>query len=188
MNYLPPINVPFADPILIFTVILLIIFLAPILFRRFNIPGILGLLLAGVIIGPNGFNLLVRDSSIVLFGTVGLLYIMFLAGLEIDLAQFKKRKYRSLVFGLLTFLIPMSTGILAGIYLLDFSLTSSVLLASMFASHTLLSYPIISRLGITKTESATVTFGGTLIANALSLFILSVIVAIEGGNLNNIFW
>lgn len=188
MNLLPQIKLPFEDPILIFTLVLLIIFLTPILFKRFKIPGILGLLLAGVIVGPNGFNLLMRDASIVLFGTVGLLYIMFLAGLEIDLAQFKKRKYRSITFGLLTFLIPQITGTLIGFYLLKFSLISSVLLASMFASHTLLSYPIVSKLGITKTEAATITFGGTLITNVLALLILSVIVAIEGGNLDGVFW
>lgn len=188
MDFLPKILLPFEDPILIFTLVLLIIFLTPILFRRFKIPGILGLLLAGVIVGPNGFNLLMRDASIVLFGTVGLLYIMFLAGLEIDLAQFKKQKYRSLVFGLLTFIIPQSLGTLVGYYLLDFNLISSILLASMFASHTLLSYPIVSKLGITKTEAATITFGGTLITNVLALLILSVIVAMETGNMAGTFW
>jgi len=188
MDFLEKIQLPFEDPILIFTLVLLIIFLTPILFKRFKIPGILGLLLAGVIVGPNGFNLLMRDASIVLFGTVGLLYIMFLAGLEIDLAQFKKRKYRSLVFGLLTFIVPLATGILVAYYLLNFSLISSILLASMFASHTLLSYPIVSKLGITKTEAATITFGGTLITNVLALLILSVIVAMESGSLDAAFW
>jgi Kef-type K+ transport system membrane component KefB len=188
MKHFPKITLPFEDPILIFTLVLLIIFLTPILFRRFKIPGILGLLLAGVLVGPNGFNLLLRDASILLFGTVGLLYIMFLAGLEIDLEQFKKRKYRSLAFGLLTFLIPQSMGTLVAYYFLNFNLISSVLLASMFASHTLLSYPIVSKLGITKTEAATITFGGTLITNVLALMLLSIIVAMETGEISGMFW
>ncbi|KAF0238442.1 MAG: transporter cpa2, partial [Prolixibacteraceae bacterium] len=134
-------TLPLTQPVLKFLVILVIILFAPILLNKIKIPHILGLIIAGAIIGPNGINLLTRDSSIILSGTAGLLYIMFLAGLEIDLAEFKKNSMKSLTFGMYTFWIPIILGILAGIYILKFSVATSVLLASMFASHTLIAYP-----------------------------------------------
>ncbi|MFN3640903.1 MAG: cation:proton antiporter, partial [Flavobacterium sp.] len=129
-------SLPLKNPVLLFSLILFIILFAPILLNKLKIPHLIGLIIAGAIIGPNGFNIIARDMSIILFGTVGLQYIMFLAGLEIDLAEFKKNSAKSLVFGLLTFSIPMTIGTLAGYYILGFSLPTSVLLASMFASHT----------------------------------------------------
>jgi Kef-type K+ transport system membrane component KefB len=182
------IHLPFEDPILIFALIVIVILLTPIVFRKIKVPGIVGLIAAGVILGPHGFNILMRDASIVLFGTVGLLYIMFLSGLEMDLEEFRKKIHKSATFGILTFIIPMGLGTLVAFYILDFSMAASVLLASMFASHTLLAYPIISKLGLTKTEAATVTFGGTLITNILALLVLSVIVAMVSGDLNRQFW
>lgn len=181
-------SLPLTDPILIFTVVLFVILLAPALAKRLNTPGIVGLILAGVAIGPNGLNLLTRDASVVLFGTVGLLYIMFLAGLEIDLNDFKKNSNRSLVFGALTFSIPMTLGTFAGYYALGFSLTSSILLASMFASHTLLAYPLASRLGITRNEAVTVAVGGTMITDTAALLVLAVIAGSARGELNGEFW
>lgn len=152
MTFLFDISLPFKDPVLVFSVVLFIIFFAPIVLKKFRIPGIIGLILSGVIVGPNGFNLLLRNSGIVLFGTVGLLYIMFLAGLEIDLNDFKKNRNKSLIFGALTFFIPLILGTLASYYLLHLNIQGSVLLASMFASHTLVSYPIASKLGLTKSK------------------------------------
>ena len=144
-------SLPLKSPVLIFSTILFIILFAPIVLNKLKIPHLIGLIIAGAIIGPNGFFLIDRDSSFKLFGQVGLLYIMFLAGLEIDLAEFKKNSGKSLLFGMYTFLIPMTMGFLAGRYLLKFSVPSSVLLASIFASHTLIAYPLISKLGVAKT-------------------------------------
>ena len=120
MIYLFSLTLPIQDPVLIFSIVLFIILLAPILLNRVKVPGIMGLIIAGIVIGPNGFNLLERDSSIVLFGTVGLLYIMFLAGLELDMNDFKKNKNKSIVFGTLTFLFPLALGIPVCYYLLDY--------------------------------------------------------------------
>ena len=103
-------SLPFTNPVVIFSLVLFIILFAPILFNKIKVPHIIGLIIAGVIAGPYGLNLLKRDSSIVLFGTVGLLYIMFLAGLEIDLAEFRRNKMRIFVFGMLTFLLPLIFG------------------------------------------------------------------------------
>lgn len=182
------ISLPLSNPVLKFLVILTIILFAPILLNKIKIPHILGLIIAGAVIGPNGINLLLRDSSIILSGTAGLLYIMFLAGLEIDLAEFRKNSGRSLVFGLYTFLIPMSLGILSGIWLLNFPVLTSVLLASMFASHTLIAYPVLSRLGVIKNRAVNITVGGTMITDTLALLVLAVIVGMTTGEVNTSFW
>ena len=181
-------TLPFTNPVLKFLLILIIILFAPLLLNRIRIPHLLGLIIAGAVVGPFGFNLMERDSSIILSGTVGLLYIMFLAGLEIDIADFKKNSGRSLLFGLYTFFIPMILGILASLYLLNFNLLTSILLASMFASHTLISYPIVSKLGVTKNQAVTITVGGTMITDTLALLVLTIIVGLSAGSVDNGFW
>ena len=181
-------ELPLTDPVLKFLLILVIILSAPLLLDKLKIPHLLGLIIAGAIIGPNGLNLVLRDSSIILSGTAGLLYIMFLAGLEIDMGDFKKNSGRSFVFGMYTFLIPMALGIVAGLYVLHFSMETSILLASMFASHTLIAYPIISKLGITKDKSVTITVGGTMITDMLALLVLTVIVGMATGVIGEHFW
>ena len=182
------ITLPLTDPVLKFFVILAIILLAPLILNKFSIPPLLGLIIAGAVIGPYGINLMERDSSIILSGTAGLLYIMFLAGLEIDLGDFKRNSRKSLLFGMYTFLIPMALGTVVGIYILRFSLESSILLASMFASHTLIVYPLISKYGITKNRAVTVAVGGTMITDTLSLLVLAVIVGMVTGEVNSHFW
>lgn len=181
-------SLPLKNPVLLFSLILFIILFAPILLNKLRIPHLIGLIIAGAIIGPNGFNLIARDMSIILFGTVGLQYIMFLAGLEIDLAEFKKNSSKSIVFGLLTFSIPMTIGTLVGFYVLDFSMPTSVLLASMFASHTLIAYPIVSKLGVAKNTAVNITIGGTMITDTLALLVLAVIAGMQTGEINQEFW
>ncbi|MCX2678779.1 cation:proton antiporter [Galbibacter sp. EGI 63066] len=179
---------PLTNPVLKFLLILVIILFAPIILNKIKIPHLLGLIIAGAVIGPNGFHLMNRDSSIILSGTAGLLYIMFLAGLEINLADFKKNSQKSLVFGLYTFLMPMTLGTLTGIYVLEFSIPTSILLASMFASHTLIAYPLISKLGIAKNKAVNITVGGTMITDTLALLVLAVIVGMTTGEVNTEFW
>lgn len=181
-------TLPLADPVLKFLLILLIILAAPLLLNKLRVPHLLGLIIAGAIIGPNGFNLVLRDSSIILSGTAGLLYIMFLAGLEIDMGDFKKNSGKSFVFGMYTFLIPMILGTAVGLWILKFSMETSVLLASMFASHTLIAYPIISKLGISKNNAVSITVGGTMITDTLALLVLTIIVGMATGNADDAFW
>lgn len=181
-------TLPLADPVLKFLLILLIILAAPLLLNKLRIPHLLGLIIAGAIIGPHGFNLVLRDSSIILSGTAGLLYIMFLAGLEIDMADFKRNSTKSLAFGMYTFLIPMILGTVVGIWALRFNVLTSVLLASMFASHTLIAYPIISKLGISKNKAVSITVGGTMITDTLALLVLTIIVGMATGQVNDMFW
>lgn len=181
-------ELPIAHQGIKFFLILLIILLAPLILNRLRIPPLLGLIIAGALIGPKGIGLMERDSGILLSGTAGLLYIMFLAGLEIDLDDFRKNSKKSLIFGMYTFLIPMILGTVTGYYLFGFTMTSSVLLASMFASHTLIAYPIISKLGITQNRVVNVTVGGTLITDTLALLILAVIVGMAKGEVGFGFW
>ncbi len=181
-------TLPLTNPVVKFLLILLIILFAPLLLNMVKIPPLLGLIIAGAVVGPHGFNLMERDSGIILSGTAGLLYIMFLAGLEIDLADFKKNSRKSAVFGAYTFVIPMVLGVLAGRYLLGFSVPTSILLASMFASHTLIAYPMISRMGIAKNRAVNITVGGTVITDTLALLVLAVIVGVTTGEVNLAFW
>jgi len=181
-------TLPLENPVLIFSLILFIILFAPIILNRFKIPSLIGLIIAGTLIGPQGFNLVARDSSITLFGTVGLLYIMFLAGLEIDRTEFKKNTWKSLLFGFYTFAIPLAMGYFAGRYVLNFGLLSSILLASMFATHTLIAYPMISRMGVAKNRAVTITVGGTVITDVLALLVLAVIAGMATGDISEDFW
>ncbi len=182
------VELPLNNPVSIFLIIVVVILAAQLFSNIFKIPNILALIIAGAVIGSHGLNLLQRDASIVLSGTAGLLYIMFLAGLEIDLAEFKKNSSKSLIFGIYTFAIPMILGILSGIYILHFSVLSSILLASMFASHTLIVYPILSKIGVVRNRAVNITVGGTMITDTLALLVLAVIVGMSRGEVNSAFW
>lgn len=179
---------PIHNPVLAFLLVLGIILLAPLLMTRLKIPSIIGLILAGVVIGPHGLGLLERNSSTVQFATIGLLYIMFLAALELDLHDFKKNQNRSLLFGVLTFALPFSVGLLACRLILQFDWLPSILVSSMFSTHTLLSYPIASRLGLTKNETVTIAVGGTIITDTAVLIVLAVIAALNAGDISPLFW
>jgi len=180
---------PISDPVLVFTVLILTMLVAPLVAERLRLPDLVLLLLAGVMLGSKGFGILPNDSSVKLFGSVGLLYIMFLAGLEIDLHRFVRTGLKSGVFGIFTFAIPQGIGMIIGRYVLGFDWVCSVLLASMFASRTLLSYPIASRLGISRKEPVAITVGATIVTDTLALLVLAVIADnARGVELGLYFW
>ncbi|KFF01400.1 sodium:proton antiporter [Chryseobacterium formosense] len=181
-------NLPFEDPVLKFFLVLVIILAAPILLNKIKVPHLLGLIIAGAVIGPNGFNVLTRDSSIVVTGTTGLLYIMFLAGLEIDLGDFKKNKWKSLGYGAYAFIFPFILGFLGSYLLLGFSVLTSVLFASLFSSQTLITYPLISKMGIAKNQAVNITVGGTMLTDVATLLVLAVVVGMVTGEVNMAFW
>jgi Kef-type K+ transport system membrane component KefB/nucleotide-binding universal stress UspA family protein len=180
---------PIQDPVLVFALVALLILLAPLVMGRWRLPGTIGLLLAGAVLGPNALGVLARDSSFVLFGTVGLLYIMFTAALEIDMAVLKRYRLHGIVFGLLTFSIPQGIGMLVGRYLLGFDWPATILLGSVFASHTLLAYPIASRLGLSRDPAVTTAVGGTIITDTLALLVLAVIAGSTRGEAGDtLYW
>ncbi|MCH5216694.1 MAG: cation:proton antiporter [Muribaculaceae bacterium] len=167
------------NPVYIFLAVMCIILLAPLCLNRFKIPHIIGLIVAGIIVGPFGFHILDRDSSFGIFGQVGILYLMFLAGLEIDMFHFKKNLRNGLVFGIYTFIIPLILGIVTSVWILKLNFVTATLLASMYASHTLISYPIVSRFGLSKHPSVVIAITGTIIAVLSSLIVLAAAVSAE---------
>jgi Kef-type K+ transport system membrane component KefB/mannitol/fructose-specific phosphotransferase system IIA component (Ntr-type) len=176
------------DPILMFSVIMLILLLAPILSSKARLPGIIGLIVTGIIVGPHALGVLKPEGAMELFSQVGLIYLMFLAGLEINLHEFSRQKKYSLTFGSLTFVIPMVMGTLGARYLLFFSWPTAILLASMFASHTLISFPITSRLGINRNKAVISTVGGTIITDTAALLVLAIIAESATKQLTAVFW
>ncbi len=179
---------PLKNNVLIFSLVLLIILLSPVLLRRVNIPGIIGLIVSGVIIGPHGLNILEKSSAVELFSTIGLLYIMFIAGLELDMNEFRANRYKSLVFGFLTFIIPLGIGYPVCYYLLGYDFNASVLTAAMFATHTLVAYPIVSKLGVSKNQAVAITVGGTILADTAVLIILAIVLGNHQGYISQEFF
>lgn len=179
---------PITDPTWIFLLVLLIILFAPILLNKLRIPHIIGMILAGLAVGEHGFNILALDSSFELFGKVGLYYIMFLAGLEMNMGDFKETRNKALVLGLLAFIIPIGIGFVANISYLKYSVVTSVLLASMYASHTLVAYPIVTRFGISRHRSVSIAVGGTVVTDTLTLLVLAVIGGLFKGETGGFFW
>ena len=166
------------EPVPIFLTVMAIILVTPLLLNRLKIPHVIGLIIAGVAVGPYGFALLDRDMSFEVFGQVGILYLMFLAGIEIDMYHLKKNLPKGLMFGAFTFFIPLLLGAVAAIALLDMRLPEATLLASMFAAHTLLAYPIVARFGVTRSPAVIIAIAGTIVAVLGSLIVLAGVVGV----------
>ena len=179
---------PITDPTLIFFVVLLMILLSPIIMGRLRIPHIIGMVLAGVVVGQYGLDILERDASFELFGRVGLYYIMFLAGLEMDMEGLKKNRNRVAVFGLLTFLIPFAMTYAMASWLLHYTPLGSLLLAAIMASNTLIAYPIVGRYGLTRHTSSTLSVGSSMMALFLALIVMASIVNSFHGGSGIGFW
>ena len=179
---------PLGNPVLVFSVMLFIILLSPIILSKLKIPGIVGLILSGVVVGPFGLNLIENNAAVELFSTIGLLYIIFIAGLELDLNEFRKHRIKSLVFGFFTFIIPLGIGFPFCYYFLEYDFYPSLLISSMFSTHTLVSYPIVSRLGISKNQAVAITVGGTILTDTAVLVLLAFIINTTKGVVESGFW
>lgn len=180
-------TLPITNPVLIFALAMVVFLVAPLAVERFRVPGMVGIIVAGAIIGPHGLNLLERGQTIVLLGTVGLIYLMFLAGVEIDLHGFRRHRWQSLAFGLLTFGLPMVLGWGAGTAL-GFELKSAILLGALLASHTLVAYPLALTMGIVRNGAITAAVGGTMIADTAALLVLAIVASATHGSLDAAFW
>ncbi len=188
MEFISDFMLPVTDPVLVFTIVMLIILVVPLVLRKLKTPGIVGFIVAGMVVGPFGLNILEHDEAVVLFSTVGLIYIMFLVGLDLDMDEFKKNRYKSIFFGLFTFAIPFIMGLLISYYGFNLGFIASMLVAIMISTHTLIAYPIVTRMGISRTETVMVTVGGTIIADTIVLLILAVTIKTHEGELNTAFW
>ncbi|MEX0986061.1 MAG: cation:proton antiporter, partial [Bacteroidales bacterium] len=167
---------PFTEPVIIIALLITLILIGPVFFERIRIPSIVGLLLSGALIGQHGFNLIAPDLEFSLLGTMGLLYLMFLAGLEIDLIDFIENKLKSIFIGMASFLVPFLLGFLVSRYILEYSLHTSWLIGAMLSSHTLISYPLMGRLGIINKSIVTIIVGATIIADILALVSMELII------------
>ncbi|MDF2388398.1 cation:proton antiporter [Nostoc ellipsosporum NOK] len=165
------------EPIVPFAILLVVILVIPILFERLRLPGLVGLVFSGIVLGPSGWNLFHTQSPMIsLLSDIGLIYLMFVAGLEVDLERFQQRKKRSLGFASFTFIVPLTTGIMVGRFF-GFGWNTSILIGSLLGSYTLLAYPIINRLGVVNNEAVTITIGATLFTDIGALLILAVCIA-----------
>ncbi len=170
------------EPVVFFLVIMTIILVMPILSERMRLPGIVGIIIGGMLIGPYGFNLIAADDRMQFLSTIGLVYLMFSAGLEVDFHQFMRVRSKALVFGLLTFLLPQLLGMLLG-WLLGLPLLGMILLGSAFASHTLLAFPILNRLGVTRNEAVAITAGATILTDIGAFVILAIVIGANEGHI-----
>lgn len=172
---------PVSEPTWIFLGVLCIVLFAPLIFNKLRMPHIIGMILAGLLIGPKGLNIIERDDSFELFGNVGLYYIMFLASLEINMQEMKQARGGALLMGLAVFLIPIALGMLSNMFILEYGLMASLLLASMYASYTLISYPVVARYGLSRLRCVNFVVGGTIITDTFTLFVLAVVAGIFTG-------
>ena len=181
-------TLPIHNPVLIFAILLFIILIAPILLKRFNVPSIIGWIIAGVIIGPYGLNWISSaHAGVEMFSTIGLLYIMFIVGLELDFNEFIQNRNKSITFGFYTFIIPLVLGFPVCYYLLGYDVNASFITASMFATHTLVAYPIVSRFGVSRNQAVAITVGGTILTDTAVLIILALILSNSLGGLDLFF-
>lgn len=178
---------PIKDPVLLLAFLLVVILLVPALFERLKLPGLVGLILAGIVVGPQGLEIVSRGDRVILLSTAGLLLVMFIAGLEIDMAKFNKYRQRSIVLGVLSFILPQVLGTLLG-FVLGFDAMASVLLGSVLASHTLLAYPIVSKQGLGDRLAVTTAVGGTILTDILALLVLVIVAGAANGPLDPGFW
>lgn len=172
----------FSKPVGFFLIVMAIILITPLISERLKLPGIIGIIIGGMLIGPHGFGLVRVDSRVEFLATIGLVYLMFSAGLEVDLNQFFRVRNRALIFGFITYVIPQAMGMGLG-YLLGLEWLGSILLGSAFASHTLIAFPILTKLGVTRNESVAVTVGATVLTAIVSFIVLAVVLGAKSGGL-----
>ncbi len=173
----------FAKPVGFFLIVMMIILITPLLSERLKLPGIIGIIIGGMLIGPHGFGLLADGDRIQFLSTIGLVYLMFSAGLEVDINQFMRVRTRALVFGLITFTVPQLMGMGLG-YILGLDWLGMILLGSAFASHTLIAFPILTKLGVTRNEAVAVTIGATVMTDIGAFIVLAVVLGANKGGLS----
>lgn len=177
-----------SNPVLFIAILTAVALLVPMLFERLRLPGLVGIIIAGMVLGPSGLGIMERNSLIQFLGQAGLLFIVFVAGLEIDLGRFARYRHHSLIFGSISYWVPQIVGALLAKLILGFDWFAAVLLGSMFGSHTLLAYPVASRLGLTRLTSVTASVGGTIITDVSALLVLAIIANTVSGSGDVGFW
>jgi Kef-type K+ transport system membrane component KefB len=159
-----------------FAVTLFMLLVIPSLTRRLRIPSCVGFIAAGILIGPHVLGVVPQHADVAnFFAELGKLLLMFFVGLEVDLRQFTASWSRSLVFGLLTFALPMTAGTTIGLAF-GYNPIASILIGSLIASHTLIAYPIVEASHQVARPAVTITVGATILTDILSLLVLTMCV------------
>ncbi|MFO7834518.1 MAG: cation:proton antiporter [Halohasta sp.] len=175
-------SLPVEEPVYVFALALCAFLLGPLAIKRVGLPGIVSVVLIGALLGPNGLGIVDHSDAIVLLGEVGLIYLLFTVGLELDLQGFSKAPENAALFGLTSFGIPFVIGTAACVAILGLNVWAGMLLSAVFASHTLLAYPVVNQLGVTQNRAVTAVFGGILFTDTLALFVLPLVTgAVAGG-------
>ncbi|MGM0717357.1 MAG: cation:proton antiporter, partial [Halobacteriota archaeon] len=175
-------SLPVEEPVFVFALALTAFLFGPLAIKRVGLPGIVSIVLIGALLGPNGLGIVEHSDAIVLLGEVGLIYLLFTVGLELDLQGFSKEPENAALFGLASFGIPFVIGTAACVAILGLDVWAAMLLAAVFASHTLLAYPVVNQLGVTQNRAVTAVFGGILFTDTLALFVLPLVTgAVAGG-------
>lgn len=162
------------NPLIIIALLLAIVLVVPMVCRKIRIPSIVGFIIVGCIVGPNGLHLFQGSDAIQALGKIGILYIMLQAGIEVDINDFRQHRNYSLLFGFYSFIVPFVLGVLSGLAL-GFNGVTSTLLGAMYGSHTLMTYPIVSRYGVQKNSAVNIAVGGTMLTISLALLVLAII-------------
>jgi Kef-type K+ transport system membrane component KefB/nucleotide-binding universal stress UspA family protein len=172
---------PLTDPGAVFAVLFLLVLLGPLTARRLRLPPLAGLIIAGMLVGPNSLDVLGRDTFVTTLGYVGLLFLMFQGGLDLDVDGFRRRRGDAVVFGVLTFLVPMALTVATSRWL-GIAPLGAAMIGAALTSHTLLSYPTVQRFGLTRDRAVTGTLGATLVANTGALVVLAFAADAARGN------
>jgi Kef-type K+ transport system membrane component KefB len=171
---------PIEDPVLQFTVLVLAALAAQLTVEQARMPGLLGLLILGAVLGPGGVELMPREPVVDFLGHIGLVYVMFVAGLEIDLDVARDHASEALEFGALAFLASLTPAVAVALLVLDFDLPAALLIAALLSSHTLLAYPVVESLGLVRRVPVVTAISGTLLTDTLALVLLAVVVSTAG--------
>ena len=163
-----------SEPLAIISLVLAMILLVPMVCRKIRIPSIVGFIIMGILVGPYGFELLGGGATIQSLGKIGMLYIMLQAGIEVDVNDFRQQRTHAVIFGFYSFILPFILGIGTSL-LLGFDLVTSALMGAMYGSHTLMTYPIVSRYGVQKNAATNIAVGGTMLTITLSLLVLAIL-------------
>ena len=162
------------NPLIIIAIVLAMILLVPMFCRKVRMPSIVGFIIVGIILGPYGANLLDGGDAIQALGKIGMLYIMLQAGIEVDVNDFRQHRTPAIIYGFYAFVFPFVLGVMTSL-LLGFDGVTSTLMGAMYGSHTLMTYPIVSRYGVQKNRAVNIAIGGTMLTITLALLVLAII-------------
>ena len=157
-----------------FLILLVVVVFGPVIAERFRIPGIVGLIFGGTLFGPFVFGWLEADGLVLELGAIGILYLMFVAGITFDIQAFTVNRRSAITYGLLGFFIPFGLTLVVALLLFDTGLLAGALIGAMWASNTLVAYPEVQKAGLQKNRAVSAAVSAGVVADLMSLTVLAV--------------